>query len=145
MAKPAREARVTPPEALVRRYYAHFFARETDEVLSLLSPDFVHQFNQLEPARGLEPFREFIAQKERHYSEEIEDLVIFSEPTGTRVAAEFFVRGAYVSSKPGLPEATNQPYRIRVTAVFEIGDLKITRLATYFNLPDWYRQIGAKK
>jgi hypothetical protein len=65
---------------------------------------------------------------DRSYREQVEELVVLTNPDGTRAAAEFFIRGEYLKTDEGLPEAAGQKYWLRVGAFFEIKEGKITRL-----------------
>lgn len=45
----------------------------------------------------------------RCYQEELVDIVVMTEPSGERAAAEFIVRGRYIATDEGLPEARARP------------------------------------
>ena len=75
--------------------------------------------------------------------ESVEDLVVFAEESGTRAAAEFYIRGQYLATDEGLPEAIGQEYHLRVGAFFEIANGKITRVTNYYNLRTWLQLVGA--
>ena len=126
---------------LVRAYYDAFNDRDRVAMLDLLADDVVHDVNQGSSEVGIEAFRIFLAHMDDCYEEQVEDLVIMTEPSGTLAAAEFFIRGRYVLTDKGLPEATGQPYRLRVGAFFENRGGKIARVTNYYNLEDWVRQV----
>lgn len=130
-------------EALIRRYYDAFNRGDSETMLACLAEDMRHDVNQGEPRHGKAAFREFSAHMERCYEERLEDMVIMTEPTGARAAAEFTVHGRYKATDPGLPEAQGQTYVLPAGAFFDIRDGRIARVTTYYNLEDWKRQVGA--
>ena len=75
------------------------------------------------------------------YREELRDLVIFADDTGTRGAAEFVVHGTYLKTDPGLPEAAGQTYILPAGSFFDLKDGKISRITTFYNLNDWIAQV----
>ena len=77
------------------------------------------------------------------YREKLSDIVVMTNADGSRAAAEFNLKGKYLETDPGLPEAKGQPYKLRVGAFFEVKDGKITRVSTHYNLKDWIRQVSA--
>ncbi|RYD32073.1 MAG: hypothetical protein EOP85_22125, partial [Verrucomicrobiaceae bacterium] len=92
---------------------------------------------------GKQAFREFLNRMDRSYRETVEDLVVFTADDPTRAAAEFFIRGQYIATDEGLPEATGQTYHLRVGAFFEFRDGKIARVTNHYNLQSWLRMVGA--
>ncbi len=128
---------------LLHRYYALFNAGDRESFLALLTDDVAHDINQGGCERGMENFRKFLGRMDRCYREQVEDLVVLSNPDGTRAAAEFYIRGEYLTTDEGLPEAAGQKYWLRVGAFFEIRDGKIARVTNYYNLQEWLRQVGA--
>ena len=128
---------------LVHAYYAAFNADELERFLSLLSEDVVHDINQGSRETGRAAFAAFMRRMARCYREQIVDLVVFAEPTGKRVAAEFTVLGEYIASDEGLPPARGQRYRIAGGSFFEVRDGKIARVTNYYNVQDWIRQATA--
>jgi steroid delta-isomerase-like uncharacterized protein len=128
---------------LLRRYYALFNAGDREGFLALLTDDVAHDINQGACERGVEAFRAFLSRMDRSYREQVEELVVFSSEDGLRGAAEFYIRGQYLVTDEGLPEATGQEYRLRVGAFFDIRGGRIARVTNYYNLQDWLRQVGA--
>jgi steroid delta-isomerase-like uncharacterized protein len=133
---------MTDAEALIRSYYEAFNAGERERMLSLLTEDVAHGINQGGREVGREAFREFLRRMDAAYREEATELVVLTAPGGTRAAAEFTILGAYLATQPGLPEARGQAYRLPVGAFFEIRDARIARVTTYYDLPDWIRQVS---
>jgi steroid delta-isomerase-like uncharacterized protein len=130
-------------ETLVRAYYAAFNAGDRAAMCALLAEDVAHDVNQGNRRRGILAFRAFMAEMDAAYEETLEEMVVMADATGRRAAAEFVVVGRYLRSEPGLPEARGQPYRLPAGAFLEIAEGRITRITTYYNLPDWIRQVSA--
>jgi steroid delta-isomerase-like uncharacterized protein len=130
-------------ESLIRAYYAAFNAADFDGMVALLTDDVAHDINQGNRETGSDAFRRFLAHMDDCYSEQLTDIVVFTEPTGTRAAAEFVVHGTYKATDSGLPEATGQTYILPAGAFFDIRGDKIARVSNYYNLPSWLNQVGA--
>ena len=129
-------------KSLIENYYAAFNAGDREALLELLADDVVHEVNEGPAETGKEAFRAFLQRMDRSYRETVEELVIFTGMEN-RAAAEFYIRGEYLATDEGLPEATGQTYRLRVGAFFEIRDAKIARVSNYYNLSNWLRLVGA--
>lgn len=129
-------------EALVRRYYAAFNAGDRAGMCALLAQDVAHDVNQGDRRRGIAAFQAFMAQMDAACEERLEQVVVMADAAGTRAAAEFVVVGRYLRTEPGLPEAHGQAYRLPAGAFLEIAAGRITRVTTYYNLPDWIRQVS---
>ena len=129
-------------EQIVRAYYAAFNARDTAGMLALLTDDVSHGVNQGGRELGRDAFARFMAGMDECYAERLEDLVVLTEPTGTRAAAEFVVHGTYKKTAPGLPEALGQTYVLPAGAFFTLRDGKVARVDNYYDLSDWLRQVG---
>lgn len=134
---------MSPAEALVRAYYDAFNRGDVPAFLALLADDVVHDINQGAREVGRDAFSQFLARMNRCYQERIEDLVILTEPSGTRAAAEFTVHGTYVHSDEGLPPATGQTYTLPAGAFFELRDGKVSRISNHYNLQDWLGQASS--
>ncbi len=78
----------------------------------------------------------------RCYRERLENIVILSDTTGTRAAAEYVVHGEYLTSAEGLPAAHGQTYILPGGAFFTIENGKIARVTNYYNLQDWLDQVS---
>ncbi len=127
---------------LLQQYYKAFNLTDMDTFLDLLTEDVVHDVNQGGREIGRDAFAAFMQRMNTSYSEEIADLVILTEPSGTRAAAEFTVLGKYLKTDEGLPEARGQTYRLPAGAFFEIRDGKVARVSNFYNMEDWLRQVG---
>ena len=107
----------------------------------MLSEDVAHEINEGGVEVGKDAFRAFLQRMDRCYRETVEDLVVF-DGVGNRAAAEFYIRGEYLATDDGLPEAKGQTYRLRVGAFFEARLGKITRVTNYYNLRTWLAQVS---
>lgn len=127
---------------LIDQYYAAFNAGDMDTFLSLLCDDVIHDINQGGREVGKAAFEAFMQRMNKHYKEQLVDMVIMANEDGSRAAAEFVVLGEYLSTDEGLPEANGQTYRLPAGAFFEIRDNKVARISNYYNLEDWIAQVG---
>jgi steroid delta-isomerase-like uncharacterized protein len=125
----------------IEAYYAAFNAGDRAAFLALLTEDVEHVINQGGTETGKAAFARFLDHMDECYRERITDLVVFTEPTGSRGAAEFMVHGTYLQTDEGLPPATGQNYVLPAGAFFTLREGKIARISNYYNLPDWGRQV----
>lgn len=132
----------TDSEELIRMYYEAFNTGDRPAMLRLLDPEVVHDINQGDSVVGMEAFEKFLEHMDRCYAEQVEDLVVMVATGGTRAAAEFYIRGEYLVTDEGLPEAAGQKYHLRVGAFFDIVGGRIARVTNYYNLQDWIAQVG---
>ena len=130
-------------EATIAAYYAAFNAGDPQGMLALVSDDVEHRVNEGGIRRGRDKFAAFCAHMGISYREQLQDLMIFTSPDGTRGAAEFTVHGEYLQTDPGLPEARGQRYVLPAGAFFDLADGKITRITTFYNLSDWVAMVSA--
>lgn len=135
-------------EAVIRAYYDAFNRGDEAAFLALLADDVAHDVSQGGREIGREAFARFLAHMNRCYRERIEDLVVLTEPTGARAAAEFTVHGEYIATDPGVPEGTaparGQRYVLPAGAFFTLRDGKVARISNHYNLGDWVRQVTAR-
>ncbi len=128
---------------LIQHYYDTFNSGNREALLELLSDDVVHEINEGSAEVGRDTFCTFLERMDRCYQEQVENLVVFTSDTPNRAAAEFFIRGKYVNTDEGLPEATGQTYHLRIGAFFEVTNGKISRITNYYNLAAWMKMVGA--
>jgi steroid delta-isomerase-like uncharacterized protein len=128
-------------KSLIETYYAAFNSGDREALLNLLAEDIAHEINEGGVETGKDAFRAFLTRMDRCYRETVEDLVIFTGPDN-RAAVEFYIRGEYLATDAGLPEARGQTYRLRVGAFFEARGGKIIRVTNYYNLQNWLGQVG---
>lgn len=129
--------------ALIRTYLEAFNAKDFDGMLACLGEDVIHDVNQGGREIGREKFRWFNAKMTRHYDENLADIEIMVNESGSRAAAEFTVHGSYLATDEGLPEANGQRYSLPAGIFFEIDDRLISRVTTTYNLNDWIAQVKA--
>ncbi|MBK8554308.1 MAG: nuclear transport factor 2 family protein [Lewinellaceae bacterium] len=127
---------------IVQHYYHQFNQKNWQGMLDCLSEDVRHDSNQGESHFGLEYFHSFVAHMEKCYDEELKDLVLFEGSEPGRVAVEFVVHGMYKSTDGDLPAAHGQRYVLPAGAFLAVEHGKITRVTTYYNLPEWIRQVS---
>lgn len=128
--------------ATIDSYYAAFNRGDLPAMLATLHDDFAHHVNEGAVRLGKEAFADFCRHMSETYREHLTDIVSFSNPEGTRGAAEFIVNGTYLKTDPGLPEARGQTYVLPAGGFFTLKDGLITRVTTYYNLQDWIRQVS---
>ncbi len=126
----------------IQRYFDAFNAGDTGGMLACLAPDVAHHVNEGHVREGREKFAQFCAHMSRCYRENLTDMVIFVNDSGTRAAAEYIVNGTYLETDDGLPEAHGQTYRLPAGSFFSLQDGQITRVVTYYNLADWIGQVS---
>ncbi|MBS0288205.1 MAG: nuclear transport factor 2 family protein [Proteobacteria bacterium] len=128
-------------ESLIKQYYELFNQRKIEAFLALLDDKVIHDINQGETEVGIDAFGKFMQRMNHAYQEKVTDLVIMATEDGKRGSAEFFIDGVYLATDEHLPEASNQPYRLRCGAFFEINNNKIARVTNYYNMQHWLDQV----
>ena len=128
---------------LIRTYSETFNRGSRAAFLDLLADDVAHDINQGGCEVGKEAFLAFLQRMDRCYREQVVELVSFASEDGKRGAAEFVIKGEYLSTDEGLPPATGQRYRLPVGAFFEIENNVVKRITNYYNLQAGLRQVGA--
>ena len=127
----------------VTAYYAAFNAENPAGMLACVTEAIEHRVNEGGIRLGAAKFAEFCAHMGVSYREQLRDIEIFVNETGTRAAAEFTVHGEYLKTDPGLPEAKGQKYILPAGSFFDLQDGKISRITTFYNLNDWIAQVSA--
>jgi steroid delta-isomerase-like uncharacterized protein len=136
---------MTQAERVVRAYYEAFNRGDAPGFLDLLTDDVVHDVSQGGREIGKPAFAAFVAHMDRCYRERVEDLVVLTDPSGTRAAAEFTVHGTYLATDPGVPGAIpahGQTYTLPAGAFFTLRDGQVARIANHYNLQDWLAQVA---
>lgn len=128
-------------QALIEAYYHRFMAADYAGMIDLMTDDVEHFVNLGNLRVGKAAFQDFLNDMKDIYSDHIYDLVIFTAQDGLRAAAEFRVKGKYLTTEPGYPEAWGQEYDIPVGAFFSVRDGQISRVTVYYNLGDWVKQV----
>jgi len=129
---------------LVQTYYAAFNSQDVEGMLACLGTGFVHEVSQGDRRKGKPLFKDFLAHMNKSYKETLSNIVVMTDTTGARAAAEFDLEGKYLATDAGLPKAKGQTYKLRVGAFFEIKNGKIARVSTHYNLKDWTQQVLGK-
>ncbi len=130
-------------KSLIQEYYLAFNTGDREALLAILTDDVVHEINESAAETGKVAFRDFLKRMDRCYQETVEELVVFTSEDKNRGAAEFFIRGKYLATEDGLPEASGQTYYLRVGAFFEQREGRISRVTNHYNLQAWLRMVGA--
>ena len=102
---------------VIDAYFTAFNTGDVEGMLALLTEDVEHHVNQGGVRRGKDAFRAFCDHMNRCYREKLSDIVILTEPSGSRAAAEFQVEGTYLKTDEGLPPATGQDYDLPAGSV----------------------------
>ncbi|MDB4990006.1 MAG: isopropylmalate/homocitrate/citramalate synthase [Myxococcaceae bacterium] len=126
---------------ILEAYYRSFNARDYNGMLELVADDVVHEINQGKREVGKDLFAAFLERMDRQYREQIADLVVLSEASGTRYATEYTVIGKYLQADQGMPPANGQRYELSAGAFFELDGDVIERVTVYYNLPEWLEQV----
>jgi len=130
-------------ESILQAYFDAFNRHDLEAMLATLADDVAHDINEGGREVGIEAFRKFKMHMDECYREQVRDMVIMTN--GNYGTVEFIVEGSYIKTDAGLPEATGQTYAIPAAAIFEIGDGKITRVTSYYNLNGWIAAISQSK
>jgi len=129
---------------LIAEYYDRFNSGNRKLFLELLTDDVIHDLNQGRRETGKSTFATFLERMDRCYLEQISDIQICVSADGKHAAAEYIVKGTYLSQDDGLPPANGQTYTLPGGAFFEIRSEKIARVTNYYNLQDWLSQIEVR-
>lgn len=126
---------------IVKAYFAAFNAGDSQKMISLLHPDVRHDINQGHFEMGVEAFKKFMAHMDECYKEELRNMTIFSSDQPDKFSAQYDVYGIYLKTDGSLPPAHGQKYVIPAGSFLEIRDKKISRVTTYYNLPQWIEMV----
>ena len=127
---------------LIKDYLDRFNASDWDGMAALVGEDVAHDVNQGAREIGRDAFHRFLVENSRYYDEQLGDVVILTDETGSRAAVEATVRGRYTETAPDQPTASDQSYSLSAGIFFVVDGGSITRVTTYYNLADWQRQVG---
>lgn len=122
---------------LIETYYEAFNQQNPKMMLECLHKDVVHDMNQGVSQKGKQKFADFLDHMNDCYSEKLVDIVVMTPESGDKASASFIVDGIYLKTDGQLPVANNQKYKISAGTFFEFKDSLISRVTTYYNLPEW--------
>ena len=128
--------------AIAQAYYRHFNEKNYPAMLDLVHPDITHHVNQGGVRVGKGLFAEFLQEMDDAYTEQLTDMVFFSEPKDERVAVQFTVNGIYKKGDEGMPPAHGQSYVLPAGAFLEVTDGQVSKVTTYYNLPLWIHLVS---
>lgn len=126
----------------ISHYLDAFNIGDTEGMLACLSDDVAHHVNEGGLRRGKDMFRDYCDHMDACYREDLSDIVILMASDGTRAAAEYVVRGTYLKTDEGLPEADGQTYLLPAGTFFTLEDGLITRITSYYNFSDFRNQLS---
>ena len=132
----------TTTTSLLERCFQAFNANDHAVLLTSLADDVALEVNQGAREFGRERFRWFLALRTRHFNDRVSDIVIMTDESGGRAAAEFTLRGRYVATAGDLPSAAGQSYSLAVGIFLEIDDGLITRVSAHFNMAELIAQLS---
>lgn len=127
---------------LIERYFDAFNAGDHDGMLACVADDLTHDAGEQGREIGKDKFRWYLGKRAGHFREQASDLIVMVAPGGGRAAAEFTLRGNYVSARQGFPEAGGQSYSLLAGIFFEIDDGLISRVTEYRDLVAWKAQLS---
>ena len=127
---------------IAKQYYTHFNQRNWQGMLALVHPEVRHEPNQADTRVGIEKFREFLKGMDEAYEETLTDMIFYTSANDFRIAVEFTVNGIYKKGDEGFPPAHGQRYKLPAAAFLEVKEGKISRVATYYNLPLWVKLVS---
>lgn len=128
--------------SLLERCFEAFNANDHAVLLTCLADDVALEVNQGAREFGKERFRWFLALRARHFNHKVSDIVIMTNESGGRAAAEFTLRGSYLATADELPRATGQSYSLSVGIFLEIDDGLITRVSAHFSMAELIAQLS---
>jgi steroid delta-isomerase-like uncharacterized protein len=128
---------------LINSYYQAFNAGDMNAFLNLLDENVIHDINQGGCQTGKDAFKKFMDHMNHCYKESLTNIVIMTSSDGKYASAKFQVEGTYLATDTGFPAAKQQKYALPAGSFFDVANGKITRVTTYYNLPEWLKQVGA--
>lgn len=126
---------------LIETYYKAFNEQKPQGMLDCLHDDIHHDMNQGTTQVGKQKFAQFLDHMNVCYREKLKDVVIMASENVDKAAASFIVDGVYLKTDGSLPPAQNQKYEIKAGTFFEFKNNLISRVTTYYNLPEWINLV----
>lgn len=126
---------------LIEAYFSALNARDWGAAALLLREDVIHDVDEGGREIGRHAYRDFLQRTARTCREEVGDLEIMISPSGRRAAAEFIVRGTYLSAAGEERDSAPQRYELPLGAFFEVEGGLISRITTYCNTAAWLSRI----
>jgi steroid delta-isomerase-like uncharacterized protein len=126
----------------LKRLFVALNAGDRDATLACLAPEVA--FDTFEGVReiGREAVRRVLAERGSVYRESMRDLVLMTEDSGRRGAAEFTLRGIYQGQAQGMPAASGQAFSVPGGAFFDIEDNGLVARASFvLNAAELVRQL----
>lgn len=127
---------------LIETYLRAFNAGDHETMLACLADNVAHDMSESGREIGKDKFRWSLGMQTRYFRETASDIAIMVAEDGGRAAAEFTLRGTYVSTRAGLPAASGQSYSLLAGIFFEIDDGLFSRVTEYRDLAGWNAQLA---
>jgi steroid delta-isomerase-like uncharacterized protein len=109
-----------------------------------LDENVIHDLNQGGSQVGKDAFKKFMSHMNQCYKETLTDIIIMTSSDDKYASAKFHVEGTYLATDEGFPAAKQQKYALAAGSFFDVANEKITRVTTYYNLPEWINQVSGK-
>lgn len=126
---------------LIENYYNAFNQQKPESMLACLHDEIHHDMNQGTTQVGKQKFAQFLDHMNECYRETLKDIVVMASENVDKAAASFVVDGIYLKTDGSLPAAKNQKYEIKAGTFFEFKNNLISRVTTYYNLPEWINLV----
>lgn len=137
----------TETEALITGFFNSLEVRDIAGALARVGEDVVHDTFYGEREIGWESFERYLIHRSRCYRTEYDALVVMSDPSGHRAAAEFVLKVQYLVDDdrlgPDAPQAADQQMAVAAGVFFEVDDERITRVSATFDSKAALEQLGA--
>ncbi|MEM9969249.1 MAG: nuclear transport factor 2 family protein [Pseudomonadota bacterium] len=126
---------------LIHSYFRAFNAKDIEAMIGCLSPSVIHHPNGGGVRHGQAAFRDFCVQLFQCYDEHLVDIVLFVAKANA-VTAQYKVKGSYLQTEDGFPDAKGQTYTIPCRSFFMVQEGLITQVGTVYDLDDWIAQVS---
>lgn len=126
---------------LIENYYKAFNQQNPEGMMACLHDEIHHDMNQGATQVGKQKFAQFLGHMNECYRETLKNIVIMVAENADKAAASFIVDGVYLKTDGSLPVAKNQKYEIKAGTFFEFKNDLISRVTTYYNLPEWVNLV----
>ncbi|HWK63529.1 MAG TPA: ketosteroid isomerase-related protein [Rhizobiaceae bacterium] len=127
---------------LIETYLEAFNAGDREAMLACIADDVAYDPSEGGREIGKDRFRWSLGMEARHFRETVSDVAIMVAEGGGRAAAEFTLRGTYLSTRAGLPAASGQSYSVLGGIFFEIDGGVFSRVTEYRDLAGWNAQLA---
>ncbi|SJZ94014.1 nuclear transport factor 2 family protein [Consotaella salsifontis] len=120
---------------LIRAFIDAFNQSDWSAMARLVDEEVVFDTGEGERLIGREAFHTFFVTRSRYFRERMADAEIFTGQNDTRGAAEVTLRGEYLETVSGLPEARGQSYALSAGLFFDIDAGCFSRVSLAYDRP----------